>query len=137
MPEADVKPAETYRRLLRYVRPYWWIVAAVVVPAAIYAVVGTAVPLLMGSFIDQLGDAARNSQRAWLYPVLIVLGFPIRGAMDVLTVYGLAWVGRSVIRDLRNPGRRRLRNARRDRARGARRLRAPDAGGQGAHHGRA
>jgi ATP-binding cassette, subfamily B, bacterial MsbA len=101
MPEADVKPAETYRRLLRYVRPYWWIVAAVVVPAAIYAVVGTAVPLLMGSFIDQLGDAARNSQRAWLYPVLIVLGFPIRGAMDVLTVYGLAWVGRSVIRDLR------------------------------------
>ncbi|HET7609140.1 MAG TPA: lipid A export permease/ATP-binding protein MsbA [Gammaproteobacteria bacterium] len=101
MPEAELKPAETYRRLLRYVRPYWWIVAAVVVPAAIYAVVGTAVPLLMGNFIDQLGDAARNSERAWVYPALIVLGFPIRGAMDVLTVYGLAWVGRSVIRDLR------------------------------------
>ena len=27
--------------------------------------------------------------------------FPIRGVMDFLMVYGLAWVGRSVIRDLR------------------------------------
>jgi subfamily B ATP-binding cassette protein MsbA len=102
MPEAEIKAAETYRRLLRYVRPYWWIVVAAVVPAAIYAVVGTAVPLLLGDFVKQLQDAARGSENAWRYPVLIALGFPIRGAMDVLTVYGLAWVGRSVIRDLRS-----------------------------------
>jgi ATP-binding cassette, subfamily B, bacterial MsbA len=102
MPELEVKAADTYRRLLRYVRPYWWIVAAAVVPAALYAVVGTAVPLLLGDFIKQLQDAVGGAERAWRYPVLIALGFPIRGAMDVLTVYGLAWVGRSVIRDLRS-----------------------------------
>jgi ATP-binding cassette, subfamily B, bacterial MsbA len=102
MSEPEIKAAETYRRLLRYVRPYWWIVAAAVVPASIYAVVGIAVPLLLGEFIEQLEDAARNAENAWQYPVLIALGFPIRGAMDVLTVYGLAWVGRSVIRDLRS-----------------------------------
>jgi subfamily B ATP-binding cassette protein MsbA len=101
VPESDLKAAETYRRLLRYVRPYRWIVVAAVVPAAVYAVVGVAVPLLMGQFIEQLEDAARTDS-AWLFPVLIALGFPIRGAMDVLTVYGLAWVGRSVIRDLRS-----------------------------------
>jgi hypothetical protein len=39
MPEPEIKAAETYRRLLRYVLPYWWIVAAAVIPAAIYAVV--------------------------------------------------------------------------------------------------
>jgi ATP-binding cassette, subfamily B, bacterial MsbA len=100
MPEPELKAAETYRRLLRYVRPYWRIVAAAVIPAAIYAVVVIFLPLLLGDFIEQLQDAARES--AWRYPVLIALGFPIRGAMDVLTVYGLAWVGRSVIRDLRS-----------------------------------
>lgn len=102
MPAVEIKAAETYRRLLGYVRPYWWIVAAVVIPASIYALIGTAVPLLMGNFIDQLGDAAANPQNAWKNPVYIILGFPIRGAMDVATVYGLAWVGRSVIRDLRS-----------------------------------
>jgi len=102
MPELEIKAADTYRRLLRYVRPYWWIVAAAVVPAALYAVVGTAVPLLLGDFIKQLQDAVGGSEKAWRYPVLIALGFPIRGLMDVLTVYGLAWVGRSVIRDLRS-----------------------------------
>ena len=102
MPQVEIKPAETYRRLLRYVRPYWWIVAAVVIPASIYALIGTAVPLLMGNFISQLGDAAANPQNAWKNPLYIILGFPIRGAMDVATVYGLAWVGRSVIRDLRS-----------------------------------
>jgi ATP-binding cassette, subfamily B, bacterial MsbA len=101
-PQVELKAGETYRRLLRYVRPYWWIVVAAVIPAALYAVVGTAVPLLLGDFVKQLQDATRGSENAWRYPVLIALGFPIRGAMDVLTVYGLAWVGRSVIRDLRS-----------------------------------
>ena len=102
MPEIELKPAETYRRLLRYVRPYWWIVAAVVVPAALYAVVGMAVPFLVGDFLNQLQDPAGGAGNPWRSPVYIVVGFPIRGAMDVLTVYGLAWVGRSVIRDLRS-----------------------------------
>jgi len=101
MSQVEPSAAATYRRLLQYVRPYWWIVAAAVIPAAIYAVVGTAVPLLLGEFIERLEDAARGTDNAWQFPVIIALGFPIRGAMDVLTVYGLAWVGRSVIRDLR------------------------------------
>ena len=102
MPELELKAAATYRRLLGYVRPYWWIVVAAVVPAALYAVIGTAVPLLLGDFIKRLQDAAGGTENAWRYPLVIALGFPLRGVMDVLTVYGLAWVGRSVIRDLRN-----------------------------------
>jgi len=102
MPQIELKPAETYRRLLRYVRPYWWIVAAVVVPAALYAVVGMAVPFLVGDFLNQLQNPATGAGNPWRSPIYIVVGFPIRGAMDILTVYGLAWVGRSVIRDLRS-----------------------------------
>jgi subfamily B ATP-binding cassette protein MsbA len=89
-----------YRRLLGYLRPHWPLVAAAVVPATIYAVVGTAVPLLMSEVIERLQDAAR--QNAWQIPLLIAVLFPLRGTVDFLIVYGLAWVGRSVIRDLRS-----------------------------------
>jgi ATP-binding cassette, subfamily B, bacterial MsbA len=92
----------TYRRLLRYLRPHWLIVAAAVVPAAIYAALGTAVPLLMSGIIERLQDVARNAAFAWQIPLLIAVLFPLRELMNFLTIYGLAWVGRSVIRDLRN-----------------------------------
>ena len=49
MSQAETSAAATYRRLLRYVRPHWWIVAAAVVPAAIYAIVGAAFGGLVGS----------------------------------------------------------------------------------------
>jgi ATP-binding cassette, subfamily B, bacterial MsbA len=92
----------TYRRLLRYLRPHWLIVAAAVVPAAIYAALGTAVPLLMSGIIERLQDVASNAANAWQIPLLIAVLFPLRELMNFLTIYGLAWVGRSVIRDLRN-----------------------------------
>jgi subfamily B ATP-binding cassette protein MsbA len=102
MPQGDSSAAGTYRRLLRYVLPYWLIVAAALVPAVIYALVGTAVPLLMSEVIERLEDTARGAADAWQIPLVIAVLFPVRGLMDFLTVYGLAWVGRSVIRDLRS-----------------------------------
>jgi subfamily B ATP-binding cassette protein MsbA len=91
-----------YRRLLRYLRPHWLIIVAAVVPASIYAAINTAVPLLMRAVIQQLEQAARSSAHPWEIPVAIVVLFPLRSIMEFLTIYGLAWVGRSVIRDLRS-----------------------------------
>ena len=76
-----------------YVRTVWIVVAAVV-PAAIYALLGTLVPLLMSQWIDALKDVAPLSEnregliawliqnRAWVIPLAIVVLFPLRGAMD-------------------------------------------------------
>jgi subfamily B ATP-binding cassette protein MsbA len=102
MSDAPVNGFVVYRRLLRYLRPHWLVVAAVFVPAVIYALLGTLVPYLMSEWVDGLSDIARNPDSAWQIPLLIVALFPIRGAMDFAIVFGLAWVGRSVIRDLRN-----------------------------------
>jgi subfamily B ATP-binding cassette protein MsbA len=98
---ANVPLAAVARRLLRHLRPHWWLIAAAIVPASIYAAINSFVPELMSRGIKALGDpqAARD---AWWVPLAFVVLFPIRSAMDVLTIYGLAWVGRSVIRDLRN-----------------------------------
>jgi subfamily B ATP-binding cassette protein MsbA len=102
MPGADTNAVLTYRRLLRYLRPHWIIVVAAFLPAAIYALLGTFVPLLMSEWIEDLRDVVTNAGSAWEIPLLIVVLFPLRGLMDFLLVFGLAWVGRSVIRDLRN-----------------------------------
>ena len=90
-----------YKRLFAYMRPHWVIMALAIVPASGYSIFNTAVPFLMREVISQL-NAAKASTNAWELPVLIAVLFPLRAAMDFLTVYGLAWVGRSVIRDLRN-----------------------------------
>jgi len=102
MPGAEPNAVLVYRRLLGYLRPHWMIVAAAFVPAVIYALLGTVVPLLMSAWIEDLRDIARNAEDAWQIPLLIVVLFPIRSIMDFLLVFGLAWVGRSVIRDLRS-----------------------------------
>jgi subfamily B ATP-binding cassette protein MsbA len=91
-----------YKRLFAYMRPHWAIMALAIVPASVYAIFNTAVPFLMREVISQLENAAKASAHAWELPVLIAILFPLRAVMDFLTVYGLAWVGRSVIRDLRN-----------------------------------
>ena len=90
-----------YKRLFAYLRPHWLIMALAVVPASIYALLNTTVPLVMREVIDRLEHAAKASGHAWEIPVLIAVLFPLRAVMDFLTIYGLSWVGRSVIRDLR------------------------------------
>src|SRR6478752_7922697 len=91
-----------YKRLFAYMRPHWAIMALAIVPASVYAILNTAVPLVMKEVIPRLETAAKAAEHAWEIPVLIAVLFPLRAVMDFLTVYGLAWVGRSVIRDLRN-----------------------------------
>ena len=95
-------PVAVYKRLFAYMRPHWAIMALVIVPAAVYAILNTTVPLVMKEVMERLEHAAKAAGHAWEIPVLIAVVFPLRAAMDFLTIYGLAWVGRSVIRDLRN-----------------------------------
>jgi len=98
----------TYRRLLRYVRPYRWIIVPAVTATAIYAAVSGAVPFFMEEVFSDLRSAALDAVGApesrvnpLRIPLLIAAAFAVRGTMDFLTVYGLSWVGRSAVRDLR------------------------------------
>ena len=91
-----------YKRLFGYMRPHWPIMALAIIPASVYAIFNTAVPFVMKEVIARLEHAAKAAEQAWEIPVLLAVLFPLRAAMDFLTIYGLAWVGRSVIRDLRN-----------------------------------
>lgn len=99
---------DVLKRLLQYVRPY----RRVIVPAAfgvvVYALVTGVVPLFMEDvfeqFRDRLVESAEEDEgvlNALRLPLLLAVIFAVRAAMDFLTIYGLSWVGRSAIRDLR------------------------------------
>ncbi len=91
--------AAVYRRLLAYVRPHRAVVAGALGAMIVHALADAAVPPLMSRVIAVLEDSGRHG--SYLLPLLIVIVFPVRGTMDFLAVYGLSWVGRSVIMDLR------------------------------------
>ncbi|HEU4619147.1 MAG TPA: lipid A export permease/ATP-binding protein MsbA [Gammaproteobacteria bacterium] len=89
-----------YRRLLRYIYPQWLLVAAAVGAAAAQAGVNGLIPLLMTGVIDRLQHPEAGGA-AYRLPLLIVLVFAVRGALEFLTAYGLSAVGRSAIREMR------------------------------------
>lgn len=91
---------ELYRRLLRYVKPYWAAFAAVVVAMLIYAASETGMaavmkPLMDGSFVEKDPDIIK------LMPLLLIGIFLVRGVANFLTTYGLGWIARHVIKTLR------------------------------------
>jgi subfamily B ATP-binding cassette protein MsbA len=90
-----------YRRLLGYVLPRWKIISAAALAAVVHALADASVPWLMQSATARIeGGASVADWTSWI-PLVLVGVFGIRGTMEFLSVYGLGWVGRSAIRDLR------------------------------------
>src|SRR6185295_7883447 len=75
MSQSAQNAASVYRRLLGYLRPQWFLVAAAIVPATIYALLGTAVPVLMSQWVDLQKDVVENSGSAWQIPLAIAVLF--------------------------------------------------------------
>ncbi|HEX7081926.1 MAG TPA: lipid A export permease/ATP-binding protein MsbA [Gammaproteobacteria bacterium] len=98
----DRHAVAVYRRLLGYLAPHWRTMAGAMVAMAVYAATNGVFPFLLEDVIERLQDVGRAADSPWRIPLLIALAFGVRSVMDFLAVYGFSWVGRSVIRDLRN-----------------------------------
>ncbi len=90
-----------YRRLLGLVRPYWplWIVAGIGMvfdAAASGAFVRLIKPMLDDLFV------LRDPEVIFWMPIALVGLFVLRGLATFAGDYGMARIGRSVVRDLRN-----------------------------------
>lgn len=93
--------AGVYRRLLGYSLPHWKIFAVSVFAMVFFAATDTAFaalmkPMLDGSFVDRNPDTIR------FIPLAIIGLFLIRGVTGFLSEYGMTWVGRRVINNLRH-----------------------------------
>lgn len=100
-PRLNPDVGRVYRRLLRYVRPHRWVIIGAVTATMLHAGLSGVAPFFLSDVVEQLLGDVESAEGAVRLPLLILLVFAARGAMDFLTVYGLGFVGRSVIRDLR------------------------------------
>jgi len=90
-----------YRRLVRYMRPYWkqFALASLamgMVAAAQAASAWLIKPLLNAGFVD------RDPEHIKLVALGIVAVFLVRGLATFGSEYGMAWIGRNIIRQLRS-----------------------------------
>ena len=88
-----------YRRLLRYVRPYWWAFAIafagmVVVAAGDLVMAWLVIPIIR-NFQDPDPDKTKY------LPLAVVGVFVLRGLGSYVSEYGMAWTGHRVVFDLR------------------------------------
>jgi len=91
---------ELYKRLLSRTKLYKKIFIVAVLGMIIHAMADTSFaalikPLLDGSFIEQ------DKEFLSIMPILIILIFIFRGLGSFMSNYGMAYVGRSIIRDIR------------------------------------
>ena len=89
-----------YKRLLKRTKVYKGVFILAVIGMILHALADTSFaalikPLLDGSFVNQNEDVIS------LMPTLIILIFIFRGIGSFMSNYGMAFVGRSIIRDIR------------------------------------
>lgn len=90
-----------YKRLLSMTLPYWrvfllGVLGMVLFAAADVGLIQLLEPLLDGTFVERDPDTIR------LMPIAILVLFVLRGIAGLASSYGMAWVGRRVIMDMRN-----------------------------------
>lgn len=88
-----------YRRLLRYLLPYWWAMLLVVVGFAVNAGTEVGVAKLMQLIIDAINHRDRALMN--LFPFLIVGLFVLRGAASFMGNYYSALIARHLVYRLR------------------------------------
>ncbi len=91
---------QIYKRLLKSTRIYRGVFFLAVIGMIVHAITDTSFaaiikPLLDGSFIN------KDPNFIELMPILIILIFVFRGIGSFMSTYGMAYVGRSIIRDIR------------------------------------
>ena len=88
-----------YKRLLRYVRPYWWAFALAVVGMVIVAAGDTIMTYMVVPIVQSFQNPD-PSKTKWL-PLAIVGVFVLRGLGSYVSDYGMAYTGFRVVFDLR------------------------------------
>ena len=88
-----------YRRLLTYVRPYWWAFALAVVGMVVVAAGDVVMAYMVMPIIQKLQHP--DPETTLLLPIAVVAVFLLRGLGSFMSEYGMAWTGHRVVFDLR------------------------------------
>jgi subfamily B ATP-binding cassette protein MsbA len=89
-----------WRRLLAYLRPYRWWMAAAIVAMLVSSGVGLILPLAVGRLVNTLVGEGGGFQLNQIVVGLMVV-VAVQGAFGLVETYALAFVGQRVVSDLR------------------------------------
>ena len=92
--------ATTYRRLLALLRPYRWVVVITILAMVADAVCMTLFAKEVKPLVDKL-FVSRDPHMIFWMPIIIVSIFFVRSIAVYIESYGSAYVGRSVVQDMR------------------------------------
>ncbi len=98
--DAQADGVAIYRRLLRYVRPYIAMFLLAVLGMILFSGTEVAFARIIQPLLDD-GFVARDPKALTWIPTLIIAIFALRIVSNFLSEYGMNYVARSVIRDLR------------------------------------
>lgn len=90
---------ETYKRLLTYVKPFWFPFVLAIIGNIIYAGASTGMAAAMEYVITAIENPTADNRI--LLTVLIVGVFGVRGLGTFLSQYFISYVGRHVVNSLR------------------------------------
>jgi subfamily B ATP-binding cassette protein MsbA len=96
----DGRVTAVYKRLFTYIVPHWKVVLGAVIAMLFYSAANGYVPFLLRDIIETLDGVGRGGGS--FVPLFVLATFAVRGATDFVAVYGLGWLGRRVIRDMRS-----------------------------------
>ena len=95
---------KTYLRLLKYAVPYWLIFILGALAMLIYALTDTGFAYLIKTLTDNFAgttDGASIGEWKFNLPIAVIVIFIIRGISGFFSVYNIGWIGRQVIKSLR------------------------------------
>lgn len=90
---------QTYIRLLKYIKPYWWAIALTILGFAINSATEIGIAKLIQFITDAINTGTQTQRN--LFPFLVVLLFFIRGIGSFLGNYFSALISRNLVYQLR------------------------------------
>jgi subfamily B ATP-binding cassette protein MsbA len=100
-PEAQVPDRGSYRKLLRFFRPYRGKFALSLVAMAVYSSATGAVALLVKNVLDDI-FISRDAAMLRYIPAVVVGVYLVKGIAFFVHTYLMKYIGQAIIRDLRN-----------------------------------
>src|SRR6185503_10834044 len=91
---------QTYKRLMGYALPHWPRYLLAMVGMALYAFTQAAFASLMKPLLDQ-GILLHDPATMQKLPLEVLGLFMLRGTADFIAAYNISWVGRSIIKRMR------------------------------------
>jgi subfamily B ATP-binding cassette protein MsbA len=96
----SLKTLTLYKRLLRYVKPFWLILVLGIFANILYSLIDSAFTYMAKPFMDKT-FINLNMDFVKQIPIIILVGITLRGLISSLGSYCMTWVARSVVNVLR------------------------------------